>query len=314
MDPSGVDVNVHPAKREVRFRQGFEVRDLAVEAVLRALSGGGFGEKLNLAEQPFAPAGPAREPVPARPVEKMLAIDDLPPARTFRYPRMERNLPAQSTDNAAPAAATGPAVPAAPARAEAHEAPWAWCRVLGQVGGLFVLLETEDGMVIMDPHAAHERVQFERLMGESKKGAVQTQGLLVTESVTLMPADALRVRNNIEVLRGMGIGLAEFGGDSFVVDALPACLAGTAAEVLLKDIAAALDEAGARGSADARQEIVAQAACKASVRARDRMNLAEIEQLVVDLARTEMPYTCPHGRPTLIFTSFAELRRKFGRE
>jgi DNA mismatch repair protein MutL len=151
-------------------------------------------------------------------------------------------------------------------------------------------------------------------MTESKKGTVQSQGLLVTESVTLMPADAMRVRNNIETLRGMGIGVAEFGGDSFVVDALPACLAETAADVLLKDIAAGLEEAGARGSSAARQEIVAQAACKASVRARDRMNLAEIEQLVVDLARTEMPYTCPHGRPTLIFTSFTELRRKFGRE
>ena len=335
VDPADVDVNVHPAKREVRFKHASAVRDLMVEAVHRALSSGGFGEKLNLDSQAFAPAGatrPLEDPFLRRPMEKMLAIDDLPPARSFRYPRMEREQAARPEggtppDKTAPAAGVPPKTAAGAGTATteagarqpeadkgvARDTPWAWCRILGQVGGLFVLLETEDGMVIMDPHAAHERVQFERFMSESRKGAVQTQGLLVTESVTLTPSDALRVRNNIETLRGMGIGIAEFGGDSFVVDALPLCLAGTAADMLLKDIAAGLEEAGSRGSSAARQEIIAQAACKASVRARDRMNLAEIEQLVVDLAKTEMPYTCPHGRPTLIYTSFAELRRKFGR-
>jgi DNA mismatch repair protein MutL len=188
--------------------------------------------------------------------------------------------------------------------------------VVGQIGGLYVLLETEDGYVIMDPHAAHERVMFEKFMRHYTRGQIPTQGLLVPETVELLPRDALHVRRNLELLRKMGFGVAEFGGDTFVVDALPAFFAGAAARALLAEVAQELEEAGSRGGAreKAREEAVAQAACKAAVKAHDRLSLEAIEQLVVDLASAEMPYTCPHGRPTLVYTSFQELNRKFGRE
>ena len=100
-----------------------------------------------------------------------------------------------------------------------------------------------------------------------------------------------------------------------MVDALPAALVSATAQTLLADVAKELEEAGARGGKGRwREEAIAQAACKASVKARDKLSLEEIEKLVVDLARTEMPYTCPHGRPTVILTSYRELNRKFGRE
>ena len=100
-----------------------------------------------------------------------------------------------------------------------------------------------------------------------------------------------------------------------MVDALPACFAGTAVKTLLLDVAHSLETAGSRGSQPERlrEEAIAQAACKAAVKARDRLTLPEIEKLVVDLASAEMPYTCPHGRPTLIFTSLQELQKRFGR-
>jgi DNA mismatch repair protein MutL len=158
-------------------------------------------------------------------------------------------------------------------------------------------------------------VLFERFMGEVLRGAVKAQSALLPETVHLQPRDAARVRKTLPLLRDMGFGIAEFGGDSFVVDALPPCLAEAAAETLLIEISHGLEQAGARGGKGRwQEESIAQAACKAAVKARDRLRLEEIEQLVVDLARTEMPYTCPHGRPTLIFTSFRELNRKFGRE
>ena len=186
--------------------------------------------------------------------------------------------------------------------------------MLGQVGGLYVLLETEDGFVVMDPHAAHERVLYEQYMADVARGVVESQGLLMPETVELRPTDGLRVRKNLDVLRKLGFGISEFGGETFVVDALPALFPPVAAQVLLLEIAGALEQGGARGGASAwKEEAIVQAACKTAVKARDRMTLHEIEQLVVDLARTEMPYTCPHGRPTLIYSSFSELNRKFGR-
>lgn len=315
--PSSVDVNVHPTKKEVRFRRPSDVRTAVTEAVRRALSTGGFKAKMER-QTPFdrsvaPPAQPAGQ--------GSLAIDDLPAAKPFQYPRQEtEDRKHEAGDNGQEAGQGGVPLPPAAKAGQADDtrtasaAPWAWCRVLGQIGGLFVFLETEDGYVIMDPHAAHERVLFDRLMAEIMGSRVAMQGLLVTENVALSPADAHRVRRSLDTIRAMGFGVAEFGGDTFVVDAVPACLGDVSPSVLLKDIASALSGEGVRNTASGIEESVARAACKAAVKARDHMTLAEIEQLVVALAGSEMPYTCPHGRPTLIYTSFSELRRKFGRE
>ncbi|MFH1477752.1 MAG: DNA mismatch repair endonuclease MutL [Verrucomicrobiota bacterium] len=193
-------------------------------------------------------------------------------------------------------------------------APWTWCRILGQIGGMYVVMETEDGLALMDPHAAHERVLYERFMTQVTQGRVESQGLLVPETVDLPPRDALRVRRHLEVLKKMGFGIAEFGGDTFVVDALPLCFQRTTSQALLADLGAILETSGERrGAGHLLEEQVAQAACKAAVKAHSVLTREEIEELVMQLAETEMPYTCPHGRPTLIHTSFQELAKKFGR-
>jgi DNA mismatch repair protein MutL len=141
------------------------------------------------------------------------------------------------------------------------------------------------------------------------------QTLLIPETVELKPRDAIIVRKNQELLKKMGFGISEFGADTFVVDALPSCFAGAAPSSILAEAAHNLEEAGSRGGKErSREEAVAQAACKAAIKARDRLNLDEIERLVVELGKTEMPYTCPHGRPTVVFMSFSEINRKFGRE
>jgi len=309
-DPGLVDVNVHPTKREVRFRHGNEVRDAVITAIRQGLASGDAGAPI-----PMQMKGVEPERTPAIAVAQgRLQIDNLPATRAFKYPRLP-TVPSGTTVTASlppgKKEAAGVVEPARPAVA----APWSWCRVLGQVGSLYVVLETEDGLVLMDPHASHERVLFERFMNDVLNGKVHTQNLLIPETVELGPRDALCVRKNLDVLKEMGFGIAEFGGDSFVVDALPSHLAAASAKSLLPEVARGLEESGARGAKGRwREEAIAQAACKAAVKARDKLNLEEIEQLVIDLARTEMPYTCPHGRPTVIFTSFKELNKKFGRE
>jgi len=240
-----------------------------------------------------------------------LPITDLPQSHVFSAPRLPAptgsRAGGEAEENPAPAASNGHAV-------SAGGSPWVWCRILGQVGGLFVVMETEDGLVLMDPHAAHERILYERFLAEVKQGRVRSQGLLMPETAELPPAAAEQVRNNLDLLTDLGFGLSDLGGDTFIVDALPAIFGGFTVENMLRDAALATEQAGPRGSRERwSRDRIALAACKAAVKARDRLTLAEIEQLVRDLAVCEMPYTCPHGRPTLIHWSYQECRRQFGR-
>jgi DNA mismatch repair protein MutL len=322
VDPEAVDVNVHPTKKEVRFRRPSEVRDGVIGALQKALA---IEAPAGMALDGGMPPPMATTPHVAVP-ELQLAINDLPPARVFRYPR----IPIQATDGR-PAAAMdqpfGPGGMAPPSQPQADHpdavavddaapaAPWSWCRVLGQVGALYVVLEIEDGMVLMDPHAAHERVLYERFMQKFTDGGIATQSLLVPDTVELSARDANLVRRHSEVLQRMGIGIADFGGDSFVIDAVPAFLTSVKPEQLLAEIVRELELGGAsRARGKLNEDAIIQASCKAAVKSRDALTLDEIEQLVIDLAGTRMPYTCPHGRPTLIYTSYHELNRKFGRD
>ncbi len=302
LDPSRVDVNVHPTKKEVRFRHPGEVRDAVIEAVRKALA----------QTSPVSADAPAGAPTSERsmgPKEPQLRIEDLPEFRVFQYPRVP------------PVPETKPGTPGPPAAFERdresvppRESPWSWCRIVGQVGGLYVIMETEDGMVLMDPHAAHERLMYEKFMAELLTHHVKSQGLLTPESLDLSPGDAECVRMNLDALQRMGFGISEFGGDTFIVDALPVCLGNVTAESVLSDVARSLEEGGTRGGTERwAEERIARAACRAAVKARDKLSLQEIEKLVIDLGRAEMPYTCPHGRPTLIFMGYNELDRKFGR-
>jgi DNA mismatch repair protein MutL len=324
IDPTQVDVNVHPTKREVRFRDNEAVREAVMNAIRNTLRQNQVAAAPGLdAGQPFQSASIARAgdppvaPFPAKSVQ--LEITDLPAMPVFAYPRISASLDrmAAPAERDAPSSA-GPAPDGrseSPATAASGKAsPWGWCRLVGQVGGLYVLLETEEGFVVMDPHAAHERILYERFMADVLKGAVKSQALLIPETVNLQTQDAARLRKNAKLLREMGFGIEEFGGSAFVVDAMPSYFAGSSAESLLVEVSHTLEQMGSRGGTGRwREEAVAQAACKAAVKARQKLNLSEIERLVADLTRTELPYTCPHGRPTLIFTSFKELDKKFGR-
>ena len=126
------------------------------------------------------------------------------------------------------------------------------------------------------------------------------------------PADALR--RSIEDLEALGFGISDFGADTFIIDALPAGLGDVSGATLLPEIASALESGSVKKSATAwAREQIARSACHTAVNAQNELSRPELEQLVQDLARTEMPYTFPHGRPTLIFMGFGELKKKFGR-
>lgn len=302
--PDAVDVNVHPAKKEVRFRRPAAVRDAVIGAIENALT-------LNAPiEEKRAPTFKFDSPRAAPRIEKQHELGIKVPGSGFRVSGSEEQEPktAEQTD-VEPVAIETKSEPE-------RSSPWTWCRVLGQAGGTYAVLETEDGVVLMDPQAAHERVLFEKFVRDITSGAPAQQRLLTPETIELMPADAEALRRQLPALEEMGFGLSDFGQDTFLVDALPVHLQEGSARVILSGIAQALDKGGAtaRATREALRDTVAQAACRAAVKAGDSLSIKELEKLVADLAKTEMPYTSPNGRPTLIFQSFTELNRKFGRK
>ncbi len=298
MEPSLVDVNVHPTKKEVRFRRPNQLRDAIVAALQKALSFDSINPEsfCDLEEQ--RPCSPNVEnntpPAPVRPTfETQKKMDEL-------LVKSEVIKPSSPQENPPTQASTS---------------PWGWCRIIGQMGGNYVVLETEDGFVLMEPRAAHERVLFEKFMAAAHKHTLQKQGLLAPETIELLPSDAQTVRDHLDVLQELGFGVSEFGGDTFIIDALPIYVQDGPAELLLVEIARELERSGKKcGTRELIQEKIAQAACQTAVRIKDQLTELEIEALVDDLAKTEMPYTSPRGRPTLIYTSFTELDRKFSRD
>lgn len=313
MEPELVDVNVHPTKKEVRFRRPGELRDCVIEGVQLALRPGSRGADIPLAGRGL-PQAQFSDPIP--PVERdrvsQMEMDGMPQVRQVVFPK--RVSHAQASIGALPQDPDAAAVLAEP-ELTGQEESWSRARIMGQVGGLFVVMEADDGLILMDPHAAHERVLYEKFMREVEENNVKTQGLLSPETFDLQPADADVVRRNLVLLVEMGFGVSEFGGDTFMVDAMPVYLKKGRAQDLLADVAHELDAGGRRGGTQNwAKEKVAMAACKAAVKANDALSFGEIQQLVKDLARATMPYTCPHGRPTVIFMGYHELRRKFGRE
>jgi DNA mismatch repair protein MutL len=320
MDPSLVDVNVHPTKKEVRFRRPGPLRDAVVAALNRALTREPLPSDGHPAPDGARPAARAPDPVP-KPVrprfETQRQMDDL----LVRPDLVQQSegIEQRAKQQAPPPDSGSPVRPEDPCQTPdlkpRTSSPWGWCRVVGRIGESYVVLETEDGFVLMEPRAAHERVLFERFMKAARTDSVQKQGLLAPETVELLPSDAQSVRDALDLLQALGFGISEFGGDTFIVDALPVYVQDGQAEPLLVEIARELEKAGKqRGARRVLQERIAQAACLTAVRAREQLSEQEIAALVSDLARTEMPYTSPRGRPTLIYTSFAELNRKFSRE
>ncbi len=305
LPPDLVDVNVHPAKKEVRFRRPTEVRDVIVEAIRLAVTGPDLprGKRDDFSREPSRPH-------PYLPTSAPVAGP--PPLAVAVAPSGPVPVPVAVTQTALDW--TSPPVPVVEGSHSIRTAPWTEYRLMGRVGGLYVVLETDDGLVLMDSRSAHERVIFERLLKAMEKGAVPSQGLLPPVTVQVTPAQGIALRKHAELIRQMGFGVAEFGADTFLVDALPAWVADAAAGVLLSDLADGLMQGGKRSAKEWIEPILTALAGRQALGLQRELADAEINALIRDLAQTEMPYTSPRGKPTVILLSFRELNRKFGRE
>lgn len=317
LPPEEVDVNVHPTKREVRFRNTKAVRDAVIAAITKTLNIYGTPLPADTASHaetatPRLSADASQTAAACRQSAKSMTPVAPPPRPVTAFPF--KTLPADTFSSTAR--------PHPPIRHDAEDvvvnmpsgAPWTQFRIVGRLSPGYVLLETNDGYTALDPAAAHERVLYERLLGESGSAPCVSQQLLIPQTIELTPIDYQRIKTILPILNEMGFTIEAFGQTAFIVNALPDILAGTSCESILIDTAAAFEKAGSkRGRERWREEIIAKAASRAAVRTRRTLEHAELSAIIVDLAGCVMPYTSPFGRPTMIYTSFRELNRRFGR-
>ncbi len=182
------------------------------------------------------------------------------------------------------------------------------------VGKLYVVLESDRGMVLMDQHAAHERVLYEQMLEQMEQQETASQKLLLPETLELPPKDAQFVSERLETLTRLGVGLSVFGEQTFLLDALPPFVKVKDAKGFVLSLVDKLKASG-QGVNSMRlgEDMVIKTVCRHAIKANDLLVGAELEKLLEDLRHCTMPYTCPHGRPTLIEMSYAELEKKFGR-
>ena len=188
-------------------------------------------------------------------------------------------------------------------------------RLVGVIGRLYVLLESERGLVLLDQHAAHERVLFEQMLNRLEQSQqAAAQHLLLPETIELSPRDAQFLREQLPVLTRLGVGLAEFGERTFLLDALPPFVKAGDPRRFVLDLIDELKAAGHEvNTLRLGEHTVAKTVCRHAVKANDPLQGAELESLIEELRQCAMPYTCPHGRPTILEMSWRELEKKFGR-
>jgi DNA mismatch repair protein MutL len=188
-------------------------------------------------------------------------------------------------------------------------------RMLGVVGKLYVVFESDRGMVLLDQHAAHERILFEQMLGRLEQNTnAPSQRLLLPETVELPARDAQFLREQLPTLVRLGVGLSEFGERTFLLDALPPFAKVSNARAYVLEMIDELKAAGQQvNSLRLGEHVIAKTVCRHAVKANDPLAGRELENLVEDLRRCNMPYTCPHGRPTLLEMNYRELEKKFGR-
>ena len=187
-------------------------------------------------------------------------------------------------------------------------------KIVGVVGKLYVVLESDRGLVLMDQHAAHERVLYEQLLEQMEREETASQKLLLPETVELAAPDAAFLGEQVETLSRLGVGLSTFGERTFLLDALPPFVKAKDSKGFVLSLIDELKSAGTGVNAmRLGEDMVTKTVCRHAIKANDSLAEPELNALLESLRHCTMPYTCPHGRPTLIEMSYPELEKKFGR-
>ena len=294
LDPAGVDVNVHPAKTEVRFRESARVHDFLFAAVHQSIR--------------------RLRPDPAQHHHAM-------PWAGVRHdspdPNPDRANPVHGVQERFPLAGIGsgyrPHGIASASLARPADAPLG--QALGQVHDIYILAQNDYGLVLVDMHAAHERVLYEKFKREREEGGLASQAMLVPHTFSVTDDEADLAEQAAAELKALGVELDRIGPQTLRITALPPLLASVDPTSLIKSLLRGAAEQESRSHfselADAQERILADMACRAAVRSGRRLTLTEMDALLRDMEQTERANQCNHGRPTWVQVSMAELDRLF---
>ena len=278
MQPQEVDVNVHPAKSEVKFRHDREVFGVVQKSVRDKL--------LAQAPTPTLDTLNRSRPVPSSSTERLFTSEEVPTA-------VETKLSHATPPAIEPPVKTLPIL-----------------RVVGQIANTYIITEGPDGMYLIDQHAAHERVLVERIREQRQRRAIEIQGILQPVPVELTVRQQELLEMQAEALAEYGFDIEHFGERTYLVRSVPSVLQGKNVAQSLTEL---LDFLGEGARSDWGEEIAVSLACHSAVLAGQALSQEEMVDLVRQLENTSQPKTCPHGRPTMIHLSTAQLERGFGR-
>ena len=295
-DPTLVDVNVHPAKTEVRFREPGTVRGLIVSGLRHALADAGHRASTTVANATLGAI--TKEPATAR---------------IYQMDRPSFSARSMTFQAQAPGFGEGPSARIEPlVENEPHDLPLGAARA--QVHENYIIAQTEQGIVIVDQHAAHERLVYEKLKTQMAENCVAAQALLIPEIVELSENEAQQLLEIAGDLSRLGLTIEAFGGGAIAVRETPAILGEVNAAAMIRDIIDELADQGDSASVKSRIEaILSRVACHGSIRSGRRMQAAEMNALLREMEATPLSGQCNHGRPTYVELKLSDIERLFGR-
>jgi len=316
LDPALVDVNAHPAKLEVRFREGRLVHDFLFSALHRSLAEVRPGQQQNtvtlpMVESPAEPKPFARTQIPEE--RRPPALQPRPPQQASLPLSVQEDIRAYAALHSTPVSpppTSSPAAMQAPEKTGDHPLGYA----VAHLHNIYILSETPTGVILVDAHAAHERVSYERLKRQYEQGAVAQQPLLLPIKIQVSAREADLAEQSHDYFTALGLEVNRSGPETLVLRSVPALLAGADAETLLRDVLADLSAHGMSQRVQQQANaVLATMACHGSVRAKRRLTVSEMNALLRDMEQTDRSGQCNHGRPTWIELSTQELDKFFMR-
>jgi len=316
--PEDVDVNVHPAKAEVRFRNPDEVFRTVQRAVRAVLV-----ERAPVPTAPRTfPQGAAAWPAPDSSVAETDRLERLRALGVgVAHAQVEMPMPAERPSvSGAQAQMPQPSVTSDQPLAVSHRQSTLGdqrlpaLRVLGQVGLTYIIAEGPDGLYLIDQHAAHERILYERFMAERAQHNLVVQNLLEPQPVQVPLESVGLLTGHLDMLASIGVTLEPFGGTTFLLRSLPALVAHQEPQSVVDDIVAEIDVGDVPMEADEEARLILRVCKRAAIKAGQALAMAEMQELIRQLEACAVPGTCPHGRPTMIHLSAERLAREFGRK
>ena len=319
IDPAEVDVNIHPAKREVKFHHERDVRKLLSTAIQETLLSfhrpQNYSQSIDRSQDAVFESNisDVSDGDLTIPDQSNLNLNNEKAGILFEESietkeRFGMGASGETPDIESTNALSSEALEPVPLLSVS-------LKLVGVVGKLYVVLESEKGLVLMDQHAAHERVLYEQMLRRMEQdGEAPSQKLLLPETVDLPPKDAKFLQDTLQTLNRLGVGISEFGDRTFLLDALPPFLKDTDARKFVLELIDKLRSAGEEVNVlRLGEDVIAKTVCRHAVKANDLLREEVLQGLLDDLRSCKMPYTCPHGRPTIIEMTYSELEKKFGR-